>query len=126
MHTTESRPSSRSLKIRMPGTAPGIAKFKSARSAPLPLAAAHQLDEADLLVRILTEGAAELGRDGERTGLLEQARRQLPQPPAHRVAILVDHDDVGVLVDGENRDGTVMLDDFASGGVTECGPAGET
>ena len=34
---------------------------------------------------------------------VEQPRRQLPQPPAHRVAVLVDHDDVAVVVHRQDR-----------------------
>src|SRR5688572_20442738 len=41
----------------------------------LALIAAHHGDEAQLLVRIVTEYAAELRRDGERSGFLDTAQR---------------------------------------------------
>ena len=38
-------------------------------------------------------------------------------PSANGVAILIDHDDVAVVVHRQNGDGTVVLDDFSTGGI---------
>ena len=48
------------------------------------------------------------------TAEVQQARRQLPQPPADRMAVLVDHDDVVVVVQRQDGDRAVVLDDFAA------------
>ena len=51
------------------------------------------------------------------TAEVQQACRQLPQPPTERVAVLVDQHDVVVVVQREDGDRAVVLDHFAAGDV---------